>query len=795
MDRRRSKNAATMTHQPTTSHADVELESQSGAHVAHMLLRFLLAVRYRKNVVIAAMTACALLGALYYATATRYYGSKAAMLITQTGPDTLNTSITGEELLRRNTMPTFENVVKSAKVLEGALGKLGESDRVDLAGVPSQRWIDVLQSNIRAKAVRSTNILEIGYRSRDPQVAANVVRAIVDSYLDFMDKIHKGTTGDVARVLARERGDVAGKLARKQEELLEARRRFSDMGFRSDGKTLHPMVQRAVYFNEMLMAVQKQRVELDASLAAVEAAVRNGDDLGQHLLAVGDVVGREVLLAGLGLSARDSNTQASLEQILLSDRAQLRSAERNLGPAHPEMLAVKERIRLTEEFLQGYQNRIQQRMDEMRQGQLGPWLVQMVQQKLEEARHKEEMLEARFEEARTEAIELTGQLGEVEVLERDVKRLSDMNEVLLSQLASLDLKQSGQEVRVAVTQEPVVVPTPVSPRLAYVALVSLAGGFGVGLMLVHLLDALDDRFRSLEEMQNRLGVAVLSMVQQIKSPNATGLEALAMYTAPATAESEAFRTLRTALALTHPDARQIVVSSPEPGDGKTTVLANLAVAYAQADKKTLLIDADLRRPGLTNLMNLRGTTGLSELLRSDGDLAPLAAAHIQPSGMKGLDILPCGPRPSNPAELLGSPRFSQLLAWAETAYDQILVDSPPAMATSDAALIGRLVDGAVLVVQPAKNRRRLVIRLVENLAFLKIPVLGLVVNRVGSSGERGYYGYYSGYGYGYDYGYGSGYGSDEETSGDVKASQITPARRNPRTESEADAAIIPRRVA
>ena len=244
-----------------------------------------------------------------------------------------------------------------------------------------------------------------------------------------------------------------------------------------------------------------------------------------------------------------------------------------------------------------------------------------------------------------------------------------------------------------------------------------------------------------------------------------------------------------------------MVSSPEPGDGKTTVLANLAVAYAQADKKTLLIDADLRRPGLTNLMNLRGMTGLSELLRSDGDIAQLAAAHIQPSGMKGLDILPCGPRPSNPGELLGSPRFSQLLAWAETAYDQILVDSPPAMATSDAALIGRLVDGAVLVVQPAKNRRRLVIRLVENLAVLKIPVLGLVVNRVGSSNEQGYYNYYSGYGYGYDYGYGLAYGTDEATAGDAvaggvsAASQITPARRDPRTESQSDAAIIPRRVA
>jgi len=792
-----------MTQQPTKTHVEDELEPQSGAHAAHVLLRFFAAVRYRRNVLIAAMAACALLGGLYYATATRFYGSKAAMLITQTGPDTLNTSIAGDEPLRRNTMPTFENVIRSAKVLQGALEKLSESDRVDLAGVPRERWIDVLQANIRSKAVRATNILEVSYCSRDPQVAANVVRAIVDSYLEFMDKIHKGTASEVARVLTKERIDVAGKLAQKQEELLQVRRRFSDMGFRSDGKTLHPMVQRAVYFNEALIAVEKQRVEMEASLAAVEAAVRNGDDLGQHLLAVGDVVGREVLLAGLGLSARDSNTQANLEQLLLADRAQLRTIEQNLGPAHPEIVALSEKIRLTEEFLSGGQSRIAERMGAMRKSQLGPWLAEMVRQRLGEARHKEQMLEAQFEEARTEAIELTGQLAQIEVLERDVKRLGDMNEVLLNQLASLDLKQSGQEVRVAVTQEPVVVARPVSPRLSYVVLASLLGGFAVGLVLVHLLEALDDRFRSFEEMQNRLGVAVLSMVQHMKSSETTGLDALAMHAAPSSVESEAFRTLRTALALTHPDARQIVISSPEPGDGKTTILANLAVAYAHSDKKTLLVDADMRRPGLTSLMNMRGTTGLSEVLRSEGDVARSAAAHIQPSGMKGLDILPCGPRPTNPAELLGSPRFSQFLAWAETVYDQILVDSPPAVATSDTALIGRLVDGVILVLQPAKNRRRLVVRLVENFSVLKIPLLGIVINRVGSQNERGYYDYYGGYGYGYGYGYdyAAGYGSDEETpetavAGAVETpSRVRPKRRAPREECDPDAATIPRRVA
>jgi len=234
---------------------------------------------------------------------------------------------------------------------------------------------------------------------------------------------------------------------------------------------------------------------------------------------------------------------------------------------------------------------------------------------------------------------------------------------------------------------------------------------------------------------------------------------------PTSTASENFRTLRTSLTLTHPDARRLVVTSPQPGDGKTTTLANLAVCYAQADKRILLIDADMRRPGLTNLMNMRGPHGLSEVLRSSVDVTQSAPQCIQPSGVGRLDILPCGARPSDPAELLSSPRFSELLAWAESVYDLVLVDSPPILAAADTAVVGRLVDGVILVVQPAKNHRRLVTRVIERLNLLKIPLLGMVANRVDSTEDRGYYGYHN-YGYGYGYGYGNGdgygYGNDDE---------------------------------
>ena len=123
-------------------------------------------------------------------------------------------------------------------------------------------------------------------------------------------------------------------------------------------------------------------------------------------------------------------------------------------------------------------------------------------------------------------------------------------------------------------------------------------------------------------------------------------------------------------------------------------------------------------------------------------------------------MLPCGPRPSNPAELLASERFSDLLAWAETVYDQVLVDAPPVLAASDAAIIGRLVDGVVLVVRPDKNqrrpgrprRRRASVRWASR-------VLGVVINRLTTDKDEGYYGYNYGVGYGYGYGGGYGYGA------------------------------------
>ena len=767
------------------------------AQIVHTLLRIVLAIRYRMNLVIAVMAASVFLGVLYYTTAPRWYSSKAVLLVSQNGRDQLDTSIANAESMHENTMPTFEKIIISAKVLEGAIEKLSPADRVEFVNKPREAWVGILQKYLISKVIRSTSILEVSYCSKDPQVTANIVSAVVQSYLDFMDYMHKGTAGEISRVLTKERNEEAEKLARKQEELLEVRRNMSDLGFRSEGKTLHPMVQRAVYFNDALLSSQKERVEYEAALAALQGAIRNGEDLGQYMMIVSDVVGKEMLLNSLGLSTQDISTQANLTQNMLNARAELATMQQNFGLRHPEVIALAEKIRLTEQFLQVYQQRLGNQGTDRRQSQLGPWLAQMLQQKLDEARKKEEIMQAKFEQTRAEAVNLSGQLAQVELLERDIKRLGDMNDVLLNQIASLDLKQNGQDVRVAVIEEPKVPASPVSPNLTYVVILTLLGGFAASLGLVTVFDAMDDRFRSMEELQGRLGVSVLTVIQRLKAPETMGLQALAMHAAPSNPECEGFRTLRTAITLTHQDVHQILITSLESGDGKTTILANLAVCYAQADKRTLLIDADLRRSGLTNLLNVKGTNGLSEILRLEGNLEQLAAEHIRTTGVKGLDILPAGPRASNPAELLAGARFSQLLSWAGSVYDMILIDTTPALLTADPAIISRVVDGGVMVIKPAKNHRRQVTRMVERYTMLKLPVLGLIVNAAGSETDDGYYNYNSYYGDGYGY-----YGEDQhhEQQDDGAAAEVcVPMKYKSSTdagqEKEYRPLSIPRRVA
>jgi hypothetical protein len=349
------------------------------------------------------------------------------------------------------------------------------------------------------------------------------------------------------------------------------------------------------------------------------------------------------------LNQQDAETRALIERQLMEDHARLEGLLEHYGDAHPKVKELSQTIRSAQAFLQNYERMVNERLNGLNDGRLGQMLVTMVEEKLANLQEHETKLQREYDQAEGEAVQMNDRMAELKLVEHDLQRLRNLHDTLLNRIANIDIGQNHADVRVAVVSEAKASERPISPRLPLVVVLCLFGGLAAGLASVYVLDVLDDRFRSPEELQQQLNAPLLAMVRNLSTPASVGPQAIQVHVSPESVESEAFRTLRTTLAFSGRDLERIAITSTEPGDGKTTVLANLGVSYAHAGKRTLLIDGDLRRPGLTKLFEMRSAGGLSEILRSEDPIDRLCQERVHATGVKGLDVLPCGPKPSNPA--------------------------------------------------------------------------------------------------------------------------------------------------
>ncbi|MGD9126114.1 MAG: polysaccharide biosynthesis tyrosine autokinase [Planctomycetia bacterium] len=747
-----------MSNEPTTKPQEPQADNQASLMAIHTLLRFLSAVRYRKHILIATLFGTCLLGGLYFFTATRHYGAKTKMMVILSGVDEQGNDVGSNLSALRSRMNSYKQVICSPEVLDDALSKLGPTDRVDLGDADKEFWGILLQKKVDVAITPDTPILEIDYQSKDPQVAVNVVNAITDAFLDFIDETRKGTAAEIRRILIQELKEIERKLEVKQQELKVARLKYGEFGTNIRGESHNPVIKKAIFYATQYDEVQYERIKLQASLSSIQMAVQNGEDLQQHLLTLSDAVGREVLLESFGLSQRDRYTRSELERSLVNARAELESMRGLYGPAHPKMVQQVQRVQQIEGYLNNLQVKAAQNVAQLQESYLRPMLIQMVQQKLAETIKKEESLRQMAAVTRNEAIHLSGELTAVRMVEHDIERMKGMGDALLQQLASLDLQHGGSEISVRIMKKPIVNKQPVSPQLRKVAAISIFAGLFLGLLIIYVLDELDDRFRSVEDMERQLRVPVMSIIRRLLVEGGVGPDSIQVHVAPSASESEAFRTLRTSLTLQGQNLQRLIVTSPEPGDGKTTISSNLGACFAQAGKRVLMLDADMRRPGLTRIMGMQGQEGLSDLLREHVPVKEMVGHMIFSTGVEGLEMIPSGARPTNPSELLSNHRMSELLDWASAHYDMVAIDSPPILAASDCAILGTLVDGIALVVRPDKSRRKTIYRAVSFFTSLNLPLLGIVLNNVTAEDKAGGY---SGYGYGYGYGYDYHYGGEE----------------------------------
>jgi non-specific protein-tyrosine kinase len=286
--------------------------------------------------------------------------------------------------------------------------------------------------------------------------------------------------------------------------------------------------------------------------------------------------------------------------------------------------------------------------------------------------------------------------------------------------------------------EPAVVPAaPSGPGKVRTLLMAAAVGLVLAVATAFLLEYLDDTVKTPEDIEKAMHLTMLAGISRI--PGEKAEERLITVKHPKSPISEAYRVLRTNLQFSSLDRplRTLVVTSANPTEGKSTTVANLGAVMAQAGKRVIIIDSDLRRPVQHRIFGVENREGLTEALL----LPDFRDGHLKQTGVENLRLLNTGALPPNPSELLGSQRMGQLIERLKEEADVILFDSPPAMAVTDASVLGTLADGVLIVVDAGRTRRNAAKETAERLRQVGANVLGAALNRL-KPGRSGYYYYY-----------------------------------------------------
>lgn len=311
------------------------------------------------------------------------------------------------------------------------------------------------------------------------------------------------------------------------------------------------------------------------------------------------------------------------------------------------------------------------------------------------------------------------------------------------------LLASAQQARTAEAQatnnlvvaEPAVTADkPIRPRTLTNTLLAAVIGAMLAVGVAFLIEYLDDTVKTPDDVQRVSGLSTLGAIARLKDGGVA--RQIIAWSRTRVPESEAYRTLRTNIQFSSVDKpiRSLMVTSSSPGEGKSTTAANLAVVLAQANQRVIIVDTDLRRPVLHKVFGVPNNTGLTTALLA-GEAAEFDL-HLQPTEIESLKVLTSGPIPPNPSELLGSHKMATLVSSLVDSTDIVIFDSPPVLAVTDAAVLSRQVDGALVVVDAGRTKEQALANAVLELQKASASVLGVALNRLDTRRGHNFYYYY-----------------------------------------------------
>ncbi len=575
-----------------------------------------------------------------------------------------------------------------------------------------------VQGGLKLAMVPKTRIIEIHFSNPDPQLAAKVVNTLVQVYVEQNFKTKFDSAMQTSDWLSKQLSDLQLKVETSQEKLVRYQKEKGILGI-----------------DEKENIVTSKLDELNRELTAAEADRIQKESKYRMTLS-----GSPELIASV-----DANSLLYRLRQQESDlRNQIAQAEVQLGPQHP-------RIREMNNQLQQIQATVRNEIDK---------LSGRIKADYQAAAQRESLLRAALEGQKQEANKLNESAIEYSLLKRDVETNRQLYEGLLQKLKEASVTAGLKSSNIRVVDVARVPLAPAKPDKRRNIMLALAMGLVGGVVLAFLLEAVDNTVRTPEQAQvisslPALGIipATQNLLINNRSQKALaargGTEAveLVTYRRPRSDISESYRALRTAILLSSSGQppKVMLVTSSLPQEGKTTTSINTAVVLAQKGARVLLVDADMRRPSVHKVFNLKPKVGLSTLLTGSST----AEDSITPvPQLPNLHLLPAGPTPPHPAELLGSSVMKQYIARWREQYDHIIFDTPPALSVTDSILLSVDMDSVVLVIRSGQTTKAALRRTCELLSQVNANVLGLVVNAVDVNSPDYYNSYYYGSRYG-----------------------------------------------
>jgi tyrosine-protein kinase Etk/Wzc len=579
-------------------------------------------------------------------------------------------------------------------VLEGV--SPGEYDLRLIGQRPAEAMVS---GGLAASTRPETNLIDVTYTGIDPGLTPAILNAVADGLRDLGVRRARDWAQSRTEFIRERLDEAAGDLRAGLQSVQEYK----------EGLGLSSLSSEEARVLEQMSRLQSQLEQL-----IIERGIYTS--LVEQVRAVGIQPGDIQQFALLSSGQLNRTVQFYYDHLLslLEDRANQVVA---LGkdPSHPDIVAIDRRIGETQEDLVEASGNAASAIDLRVDG-----------------------LTRSLSSLRAELRQLPGVETELASKEGQVEIFTDTYKYLLARYQESQIAEAEISPYVEVL-DPAQFSSPVSGGRRINILLGGFLGLLLGVVAAFLLEHLDRSVQTSSDIESNLGIAVLGWIPKM-APDAEGRPVpLVAITDPEGSAAEAYRVLRTNIAFSTSREQllsSLVFTSPGPEEGKSTTVANLSAVLAARGDRALLIDADLRRGELHEAFDLLRSPGLSDLLVGQLD----ARETIRPQVRPGLDLLPAGKRPPNPSELLGSQAMAKLLAAWREEYRWVLLDAPPVLAVTDAAVLAALVDGTVLVLRAGETDRRAAWRSVQQLERVDARVVGAVLNEVKGQGpDDGYY--------------------------------------------------------